>query len=565
MKNLSAFIIGLSVIFVCNWAIGKPNTDNQPVNAPNSSGENSITIISSPELYNLAKTWTTEYARLYPSLQIKTETLTEEASQPENKTTIGLVLEEPTKINQSNDSWKMVVGHDAVVPVISAKNPLLNEIYRQGLTSEDFALLFSGKTSWNKLVEVQANATANCFLINNESIKKNFSEYSNTDLEALNTNTVTCASELISALSKDVYAIGFCRLADISNIETGSLDENIRLVPIDKNQNGRMDYFEKIYDNLNTFTRGIWIGKYPHELSGNVYAIAPSKPTDENTLAFLTWMVTDGQKFLNRSGYSFLASNEIQTSRDALATGKTTTVVVSEKPAMAKTWPYVVLIMAVVAIAAFAVFRYAKRNNLSILDEDISLTPAFDENSIKAPKGLYFDKTHTWAFMESDGMVKIGLDDFMQHITGSITRLKLKETGESVRKGEKIVTIIRDGKQLDIYSPITGTIIHQNQELKTSPSLINSAPFSEGWIYSVEPKNWLREIQFLFMGDTYQDWLKNEFARLKDFFATYMRSSQAVYSHIVLQDGGALTDNILADMGPEVWEEFQNKFINTSK
>jgi glycine cleavage system H lipoate-binding protein len=503
---------------------------------------------------------------LYPSLQIKTEPLTGKASQPENKTTIGLVLDEPNKIAQNQNVWKMVVGHDAVVPVMNSKNPLWNEINRQGLTSEDFALLFSGKTSWNKLIDVPANATANCFFINNESVKENFAKYSNTDFEAIKINTAASASELISALSKDVYAIGFCRLADISNTETGSLDENIRLLPIDKNQNGRMDYFEKIYDNLNTFTRGIWIGKYPRELSVSVYAIAPSKPTDKNTVAFLTWMVTDGQKFLNRSGYSFLASNEIQSSRDALlATTELTEVVASEKSLMAKTWPYVSIILIVFALAGFSVYRYAKKNNFAMLDENLSLTPAFDENSIKAPKGLYFDKTHTWAFMESNGMVKIGLDDFMQHITGNITRIKLKETGESVRKGEKIVTIIRDGKQLDIFSPLSGTIVNQNQELKSNPTLINSAPFSEGWIYSIEPKNWLREIQFLFMGDTYQDWLQDEFARLKDFFATYMRSSQAVYSHIVLQDGGALTDNILADMGPEVWEEFQNKFINTSK
>jgi glycine cleavage system H lipoate-binding protein/ABC-type phosphate transport system substrate-binding protein len=565
MKNLSAFIIGLSVIFVCNWATGKPTTDNQPVNVPSSPVENSLTILSSPELNNLAKTWTSEYERLYPSLQIKVEAYNEEFNQPLNAKAIGLIID-ATKTGQSKDAWKMVVGHDAVVPVISAKNPLLNEINRQGLTSEDFAMLFTGKTSWNKLIDVQANAVANCFFINNESIKENFAKYSNTDFEAVKINTVTSATEMISALSKDVYAIGFCRLTDISNSETGSLSENIKFLPIDKNQNGRMDYFEKIYDNLNTFTRGIWIGKYPNELSGNVYAIAASKPTDENTLAFLSWMLADGQKYLNKNGYSFLASNEIQSNRDELqATGELATATVSEVPLMAKTWPFLAIILIVVALGVFGVYRYARKNNSAILDEDLSLTPAFDENSIIAPKGLYFDKTHTWAFMESNGMVKIGLDDFMQHITGNITRIKLKESGESVRKGEKIVTIIRDGKQLDIYSPISGTIINYNQELKTSPALINSATFSEGWIYSIEPKNWLREIQFLFMGETYQDWLKDEFTRLKDFFATYMRSSQAVYSHIVLQDGGALTDNILADMEPEVWEEFQNKFLNTSK
>jgi len=200
-----------------------------------------------------------------------------------------------------------------------------------------------------------------------------------------------------------------------------------------------------------------------------------------------------------------------------------------------------------------------------LLDEEISFTPAFDENSIIAPQGLYFDKTHTWAFMEKDGMVKIGIDDFLQHITGTISRIRMKEPGEMVRKGEKILTIIKDGKQLNIYSPISGTIREQNQKLNLDSSIINSSPFADGWVYTVEPKNWLREIQFLFMGENYKEWLQDEFARLKDFFASSMKSSQAVYAHIVLQDGGELTDNVLADFGPEVWEDFQTKFIDTSK
>jgi hypothetical protein len=94
---------------------------------------------------------------------------------------------------------------------------------------------------------------------------------------------------------------------------------------------------------------------------------------------------------------------------------------------------------------------------------------------------------------------------------------------------------------------------------------MNSSPFTDGWVYLIEPKNWLREIQFLSMGENYQEWLQAEFTRLKDFFAASVRSNTAVYAHIILQDGGELTDNVLADLEPEVWEDFQTKFIDTSK
>ena len=37
------------------------------------------------------------------------------------------------------------------------------------------------------------------------------------------------------------------------------------------------------------------------------------------------------------------------------------------------------------------------------------------------------------------------------------------------------------------------------------------------------------------------------------------------YAHVVLQDGGSIHDNILAEFGPEVWEDFQTNFIDSSK
>ncbi len=84
-----------------------------------------------------------------------------------------------------------------------------------------------------------------------------------------------------------------------------------------------------------------------------------------------------------------------------------------------------------------------RSNKSSVNTGDINIISSLNENLIAAPKGLYFDKSHTWAFMEKDGIVKVGIDDFIQHITGTITRIKMKEPGERVRKGEKILTIIQ--------------------------------------------------------------------------------------------------------------------------
>ena len=189
---------------------------------------------------------------------------------------------------------------------------------------------------------------------------------------------------------------------------------------------------------------------------------------------------------------------------------------------------------------------------------------AFDEEKVNVPGGVYFDKTHTWAFMEQDGSVKVGIDDFLQHITGPITRVDMKLPGERIRKGEQLCTIIQKGKQLRIYAPVSGVIRAQNQKLSYDSSLINQSPFKEGWVYSIEPSNWLREISFMNMADKYRLWLKGEYSRVRDFLATTLQAGNAEMAYVTLQDGGEMKDHVLADLGPEVWEEFQRKIIDAA-
>lgn len=559
MKNITVLIIGVSLLFFCKTSIGNEQTDNQTGVQTKSTAENTLNITSSPELNNLATNWAIEFGRLNPDMKIAVSNMTE------NQTTTGNNLSFITE-EIGETAWKMVIGRDAIVSVVNAKNPMLDEIYRQGISAEEFAQLLENPEmqNWETMIDGGKNARINYFIISNESVKTNLANFSKTNSEAINGVMVANAAELILAVQKDVYAIGFCKLTDVRDASTNNTIEGIKLLPIDKNKNGRIDNFENIYETLSDFTRGVWIGKYPHDLCGSIYAVSSAKPTDEHTVTFLTWILSDGQQFLNKNGYSDLASVEIQSNIDALI-GTNITAAQTDEPFTSKTWLLILLGFVVTASVITAVVGYRKNSKQKTVNEDGNFAKVFDEHSVTAPKGLYFDKTHTWAFMEKDGNVKVGLDDFLQHVTGTLNRVIMKEPGEMVRKGEKILTIVRDGKQLNIYSPISGIIVEQNQKLLSDTSVINSSPFSKGWVYLIEPKNWLREIQFMIMGENYREWLQNEFTRLKDFFAASTRINSLAYAHITLQDGGELTDNILADLEPEVWEDFQTKFIDTSK
>ena len=101
--------------------------------------------------------------------------------------------------------------------------------------------------------------------------------------------------------------------------------------------------------------------------------------------------------------------------------------------------------------------------------------------------------------------------------------------------------------------------------LETNSGILNSSPYTEGWIYKIEPTNWQRENPLLFMADKHKQFIKNEFSRLKDFLAETLKADSGKYANVILQDGGEIKDGVLSNLGPEDWDDFQTKFIDPSR
>ncbi len=523
-----------------------------------------LDIQYSPELYPLINNWVNEYQAVKPSAGINAIELPD-LFYPEDNV-LRFISGEAAEANMQTSDWRVVVGHDAIVPIINMENPLLKEIDAQGITAEKLALLFnnSDELNWATLLDDVERQPLHFYMLDDESVKNGVANYINSESDLIQGKQVSNSEELISAIRKDEYAIGFCRLKDIRKGNSNEWVENIKLAPLDKNGNRRIDNFENIYHTPNAFARGVWIGKYPSSLCGNIYAVSKQKPTDNRAIQFLTWILSDGGQFLNAYGYSDLASAEKE-EYIALVMPDESALMQAESESAPTNWVFIFL--GVIAAGVIVVYLLGKLTVARSTSPSsvIRISKGLNESTIKAPKGLYFDKTHTWSFIEKDGLVRVGLDDFMQHITGDITRVMLKKPGEVVRKGEEILKISRLGKQLIINSPITGTIQQYNSQLLSDSALINASPYTDGWVYLIEPLNWLREIQSMLMADAYKEWVKTEFMRLKVFLSYAVRQNTSAYEHIILQDGGELHDHVLADLEPEVWEEFQTKFIDGAR
>lgn len=565
MKHTATFFL-IVLMLACIFAGCKREDTGR-----DSYSGNVLNVYSTPEMYEAATILAKEYSMNNPDVDIK---VTQESrSAVITKLTQGpnLAIVSGELPNTDENLWKEVIGRDIIVPVFNADNPYSEELLVKGITQSDLEGLLDGEDSadWSKLVNSPEGTAISLCIADDPDVLSGIKKF--TGLQELKSGkTVFCGQEdLINSVKSDPYALGLCRLRSLFAAGSGELPVTMKILPIDKNNNGKVDYVEKIYNDYESISRGVWIGKYPRELINNIYSITAQRPSGENELAFLKWVITDGQQSLGNYGYNNLVPNE-RLAKLSLMEGYEISIEDNISYATVRDplsfYIYFPLILTAGIIVFFVILFVVKneKEKLTPVTENLYASGSvFSEESIRSPEGLYYDRTHTWAYMEEEGLVKVGIDDFLQHITGPLTRVKLKSTGERVRKGKHILSIIQEGKQLEVYSPITGIIREQNETLEADSSVINSSPYKDGWVYKIEPTNWLAEIQFMILGKKYKEWLRNEFTRLKEFLSEYIKLESPQYAY-VMQDGGELKGGVLKDLGPELWEDFQTNFMDVS-
>lgn len=181
---------------------------------------------------------------------------------------------------------------------------------------------------------------------------------------------------------------------------------------------------------------------------------------------------------------------------------------------------------------------------------------------LKIPRGIFYSRNHTWAHLEMSGTARVGLDDLLLHITGDINFSHLKDRGEKINKGELMAEIEHKGKTLRIISPVSGEVLSINPLLTANPELLSEDPYLKGWMYKVKPTHWITETNSCLIAEDATNWQRKELERFKDFISGSLGGFSLPSSGIILQDGGELTDHALSDLPAEVWQNFQNDFLN---
>jgi len=101
------------------------------------------------------------------------------------------------------------------------------------------------------------------------------------------------------------------------------------------------------------------------------------------------------------------------------------------------------------------------------------------------PVELKYTKDHEWVKIDGD-IATIGVTDFAQKELGDIVYVEVETLGETIEAGEVFGTVEAVKTVSDLFMPVTGEILEFNDELESSPELVNDAPYTEGWMVKVK-------------------------------------------------------------------------------
>ena len=115
---------------------------------------------------------------------------------------------------------------------------------------------------------------------------------------------------LAEAVKKDPLGIGFNNLNYAYDMETGEPISGLRVVPIDVNENGRIDADEDFYATKAELTNAIALGRYPSPPAREEHLVTKTEFTGI-TREFVKWILTDGQQYVSEVGYVALPQEKI--------------------------------------------------------------------------------------------------------------------------------------------------------------------------------------------------------------------------------------------------------------
>lgn len=115
---------------------------------------------------------------------------------------------------------------------------------------------------------------------------------------------------------------------------------------------------------------------------------------------------------------------------------------------------------------------------------------------MNCPENLKYTSEHEWIRLEGD-IAYVGITDYAQQQLGDIVFVDVSTEGETLARNDVFGTIEVVKTVSDLFLPVGGEVLAQNEALADDPSLVNTDPYGEGWIIKLKPADLLEMDQLL--------------------------------------------------------------------
>ncbi len=113
---------------------------------------------------------------------------------------------------------------------------------------------------------------------------------------------------------------------------------------------------------------------------------------------------------------------------------------------------------------------------------------------------FYLIEQDTWVSLESDGLATVGVTSLGCHISGDFMDFMPKPVGAEIERDRALALLEMSKTIRSVRSPVSGTVVSVNEEVKRQPGLLNGDPYGNGWLVRLKPVNWDADVTHLASG-----------------------------------------------------------------
>lgn len=179
------------------------------------------------------------------------------------------------------------------------------------------------------------------------------------------------------------------------------------------------------------------------------------------------------------------------------------------------------------------------------------------EAARRLPEDAYLQPhTFTWVRLLPDGGLLLGIHPLVISLVGSPYRFGVTPEGWHVARGKPVLRIQSRGRELEVFSPVSGYIREVNPHACQERGWAGPQDPGDCWIYRIEPENLLWEIPTWLAGNEALEWVQQRLEKIRAFLADLPGGFPLASSAEGLPVG------VLGTVGESAWQAFQHLFLH---